>query len=309
MFANMHLHHQNHHILFFIPKSCQFCTIDCESPDDGLTAPRTLPFMAASLKTITFITSFNGLVCMGINYYMNIYSDLLLWNPLTGHYKTLSKTNSHDECYETTGRAFVLYYLSSEDDYKLLRVTNSCNAYTYSLKSDMWTKIELPVRLPYDSLLQNHMALLDERVYFLKEAEADTFTYSIIKLDLKTWSYTEVAIPFSRGLKAMRLLFTVVRGCVNIWKCVFYGIELWRMDGDGDWTKVRTYRLVFGKWQPLHVMADGNWLMFLHHTSYLCKADPTKWHCKYKRLWNMDMDIHPRRKYLETLVSPNQYMK
>ncbi|KAI3829014.1 hypothetical protein L1987_03127 [Smallanthus sonchifolius] len=142
----------------------------------------------------------------------------------------------------------------------------------------MWAKIELPGRLPYDSLLHNHRALLDEKLYFLKEAEADAFTYSIIKLDLKTWSYTEVATPFWRSLtettclcfpirrvlRATDLHFTVLRGCVNIWKRMgCHVIELWRMDGDGDWTKVVTIRWLVGL--PVHLMENGNWL--LHYTA------------------------------------------
>ncbi|GJR83242.1 hypothetical protein Tco_0154027 [Tanacetum coccineum] len=38
------------------------------------------------------------------------------------------------------GLSIWLYYNSSEDDYKLLRVTHDFHAYIYSLKSDSWRK-------------------------------------------------------------------------------------------------------------------------------------------------------------------------
>lgn len=146
MFANMHLQHQNQDKLLFISIEApyKFRTIDSEAPDDGLTPPRTLPFNVASTESILIISSFNGLVCVGIQSarYPNKYSDIILWNPLTGDYKTLSKTNSHNEYQINTKRPCLLYYYSIEDDYKLLCVTKSRYVYIYSLKSDSWGKIK-----------------------------------------------------------------------------------------------------------------------------------------------------------------------
>jgi hypothetical protein len=214
----------------------------------------------------------------------------------------------------------VLYHLSSEDDYKLLRVTISYT-YVYSLKSDMWRQMESTGCLRWLSDVSDHSVLLNEKLYFLKEDEAETisphtFTYSVIKLDLNTGSYIEITTPFSRTLRATQLRFSVVRGCINILKRMWRGIEMWRMDVDGDWTKVVTYYSMVGHpvtWylKPVHLMADGNWLM--HHKGYLQEVDPEKPLSKNKRMWCMDMDtdmdMAPGGKYLETLISPNRYMK
>ncbi|KAF5776368.1 putative F-box domain, galactose oxidase/kelch, beta-propeller, kelch-type beta propeller [Helianthus annuus] len=324
MFTNMHLHHQNRHKLLFIPKtssSCTFRTIDCESPKDGLTAPRCLPF--DSPRNVSIITSFNGLVCVGIiqhddNVEEEYYSDLVLWNPLTGEYRILSKTNAHKECYETTTRASVLYYTSSEDDYKLLRVTNSCDAYIYSLKSDLWRKIESTEN--FHRWISNHCALLNGKLYFLKYDKAINKSHSVISIDLKTEKFTEVTTPFFRD-STICMGFTVLRGCIHVWMLHHsnfwrHKIELWRMDGDG-WTKVVTFtNAACGctwPWcvQPLHLMADGNWLM--RYGERLCITDPNDHPndpLKSTRVVTyMGAGIRRSGKYIETLVSPNQYMK
>ncbi|KAJ0491866.1 putative retrotransposon gag domain-containing protein [Helianthus annuus] len=96
-------------------------------------------------------------------------------------------------------------------------------------------------------------------------------------------------------------------------------IDLWRMDGDGDWTKVVAYwgtidfaHILYQ--QPLHLMADGNWLLLYQYCLYKtypekvynCACTYTTTRYKYRYL---DLGITPLGKYLETLVSPNQYMK
>ncbi|KAJ9542009.1 hypothetical protein OSB04_028515 [Centaurea solstitialis] len=47
------------------------------------------------------------------------YSDIILWNPLTGHYKTLSKDISHANWFTIPARGYGLYYNCLDDDYKL----------------------------------------------------------------------------------------------------------------------------------------------------------------------------------------------
>ena len=72
MFTKMHLHHvnnQNHHKQLLIPSTnpCKyFRTIDCETPDVGLSANRSIPFKANS-NNLQIISSLNGLVCVGLH--------------------------------------------------------------------------------------------------------------------------------------------------------------------------------------------------------------------------------------------------
>lgn len=107
MFKKMHnpylARHQNHDKFLFVSGTSphMFGTFDCEAPGSGLVPSRfTLPFDAKA-KGIEFVASFHGLVCVGIvmNHTNYEYSDLILWNPLTRDYKTLSKPNSHMSCY------------------------------------------------------------------------------------------------------------------------------------------------------------------------------------------------------------------
>nr|GEX61654.1 hypothetical protein [Tanacetum cinerariifolium] len=105
----------------------EFTTIDCEAApsDKGLT-PTCLPlpqFGGTTPHDIHILTSFHGLVCLGIikeNGDIG-YSDLILWNPLTNEYKSCC-----------------------EDDYKLLFVDLfDNNVYIYALRLDSWKKIDI----------------------------------------------------------------------------------------------------------------------------------------------------------------------
>ncbi|XP_076956989.1 putative F-box protein At1g47790 [Bidens hawaiensis] len=289
MFAQMHQeHHQNSHKLLFISNTTRpltFSSVDCEKLEDGFTSERHFPFEVDCPQDMTIITSFNGLVCVGIkdkhSKYELKYSRLILWNPPTGDYKTLSKTNAHEECYKASRRVFVLCYVSSEDYYKLLRVTKSCNVYIYSLKSDSWRNIEQTEEFHRLSCsFFYHNALLNDKLYVLKKGNADL--YSVMRLDLKTGKLTEAETPFSRKFEAC-LGFTVRRGCIHVWMCRHSNrdryIDLWRMDGDGhgDWIRVVTFyeTVAFDRWfmQPLHLMADGKWLMLHNQCLYITNPE------------------------------------
>ncbi|XP_024984235.1 putative F-box/kelch-repeat protein At1g62270 [Cynara cardunculus var. scolymus] len=139
-FAKMHQHHHKLLITLSTTTPCKFSTINLEAPQDGLTASRPLPF-EASHEHVQIIGSARGLVCLRMINKCNgrIYTDIILWNPLTGEYKTVPRPNV-EKCHVTTAKIVGLYY--SCDDYKLLLVTKDCNVYIYSLKSDSWRHVE-----------------------------------------------------------------------------------------------------------------------------------------------------------------------
>lgn len=91
MFLNMH-HHHRHKLLiaFSTTRPRKFSTIDLEAPQDGLTADRPLPF-EVSHGSMVIIASVRGLVCLCMINKCNEmkYYDIILWNPLTGEYKTV----------------------------------------------------------------------------------------------------------------------------------------------------------------------------------------------------------------------------
>ncbi|KAI3815231.1 hypothetical protein L1987_14892 [Smallanthus sonchifolius] len=264
MFKNLHLQHinkDNHQnpnklLLSTTTEPYKFYTIDCEAPKDGLTTCPSLPF-ETKRKQIEVLTSFHGLVCVGMkDTFHNEYSDLILWNPLTREYRTLSKGNHHKI---RPGRAFSLYYTSSDDDYKLVHVTH--DVYIYSLRSDSWSTVG------YSQYIQRMPNCLSERWF-----------------DTKTEKFTKISIPSFKSMWACILSFSVVRGCIHV--CAAYNgckmkylreMEMWRMDGDGEWTKVVTYS---EKWWfekgPVHMMRNGNWMMHSEYDGYFCQIDMEK---------------------------------
>lgn len=199
------------------------------------------------------ISSFHGLLCIGGMNNEYEYSDIILSNPVTGEYKILSKTNSQNGCYMKYGKAFELYYSSYDDDYKLLRVTNGCRAYIYSLKSDSWREVGFLKDFEYERQDRMLSTWLNEKLYILLTLTIDESLqshYSIIRFDFKTEKFNEIAAPsFER--KTICLCLTVQKGSIHLWVTndnlkvnsmdACREIELWRMSGDEKWTKVVSY--------------------------------------------------------------------
>ncbi|KAJ9542056.1 hypothetical protein OSB04_028562, partial [Centaurea solstitialis] len=212
----MHLHHvndQNHHRLLILPTTnlCRyFRTIDCETPEAGLSANRSVPFEANS-NEMSIISSLNGL--------------------------TLSKYISHGIRYE-------LYYSCCDDDYRLLCLTLHSDAYIYSLNSDSWRKVELPSCPPLQHLMSS--CLLNENLYFLEQSRKapHLWSYLILRFNTSTEKFTKIAAPSLRDVTKYCFSLTVVSGCVYL--CAsskehsWDELELWKMDRDGEWTKVTT---------------------------------------------------------------------
>ncbi|KAJ9539723.1 hypothetical protein OSB04_026229 [Centaurea solstitialis] len=334
-FAEMH-HQHRHKLLIALSTTtpCKFSTIDLEAPQDGLTVGRPLPF-EASHENLWIIESLHGLVCLCMNNKCNgrEYSDIILWNPLTGEYKITSRPN-YEECFVTTSLLFGFYYIYN--DYRLLLVTKDHNVYIYSLKSDSWRKVEttqddlncLPHTHSVPHILQNEPCVfLNEKLYFIstphtKISKRENFII-IKRFDVKTEKWRKIAGPYINGLWKHCLSFLVVRGCIHLYLIhrhlrlddnggfIELGdstAELWRMDGEEDWTKVvTTYNLPNShpRWfilHPLHLMKNGNWVMHVKRLEEFYEADlemRTK-----KEVYSYSRNavfITPKGKYIETL--------
>ncbi|CAI9285515.1 unnamed protein product [Lactuca saligna] len=335
-FSKIHLHHvtnddhQNHHKFLFFSSSINpkvFHNLDCETPhQEGLPVSRSLPFEVGS-AVMMFITSFNGLVCVGINEGGNRYeySNMIIWNPCTGDYKTLFKPNSREECYQVTVKASGLYYCASEDDYRLLRVTTGLNVYIYSLKSDSWRMLDSMKVLSSISTLTSETwgasTLQNENLYFLTKRVNkyhQLVSYCIIMFDTKTEKFKELPTPSSQDDTTICLNSVLLHKDQLIHLCEIYSFckvnstvaelsaKLWRIDGDGDgdWTKVGTYAIPrnFYGYEPLHLMSDGNWATLCRSKCHVYKLDPDR---DFEKISHR-IDNPPKGKYVETLVSPNR---
>ncbi|KAI3496887.1 hypothetical protein L1887_39265 [Cichorium endivia] len=328
MFAKMHRHQCRHVItnkMAVVSATTNlFHTIDCERPKEGFSAGRPFPFKVEPFQDIRILTSVHGLVCIGItNFRCETgdwvkYSDLILWNPATGDYKTLSKplATNHTYCYTTHESIFGLYHSSWDDDYKLLGVARHANVFIYSLKCDLWRMVESDFHFSSSSFYEPSVSL-NENLYFLKYRYDIRNGYSIMRFNTKTETLKSIAISFLQYQKVTSLRFTVLRdGCIHLWVNIKNSLtlcsenELWRMDGDGNWTKVVNFGPLFciiGYHHGLHLMKNGNMLIYGDHDLY--ELDMMT---RSKVLWSYTNDkmlVWPGGKYIETLVSPNQYMK
>ncbi|XP_052625832.1 uncharacterized protein LOC128132883 [Lactuca sativa] len=290
--------HQNHHKYLVVSTTQRHMhSIDCETPKDGLMVARNLPFFLPFRGNMSILTSLHGLLCIGTIQPQNPgeYYDLILWNPLTGDYKMLSEPKKgcyHKECYKI-----------SEADFQQ-------RASKWTSRGSYW---EQPSHI-----------LLNEKLNFLKQVDRGgtfIFSYSVMRFDTKTEKFTEISIPSFGNQMTNCLGFMVLGGRIHFCVAIlieeenymtnrrYYEIiELWRMDGDGYWTKVLTYGpMSFFLWgrSILHWMRNGN--LLIRHLDSVYLLDMKK-HTKEMifTCQSMDSKIPPTGKYVETTVSPNQ---
>ncbi|GKC25362.1 F-box/kelch-repeat protein-like protein [Tanacetum coccineum] len=318
MFANMHLKrithgdHQNNHKLLMLYRNipCTFSIFDCETLEVGPCRP--VPFEVVK-GNICIKSSCNGLVLVTLAKDVNdkMLSDIILWNPLTGDYKTLTTKPKYYKEFYSRGNVFEMYYNSSEEDYRILRITYSSNVYIYSLKSDTWRRIKLKDAFQSLPLFPDNWfagTCWNQNIYFHKDGNKS------VRFDTKTEKFTVIETPFNQERTYSN--FNVQRGCMYL--CVKYYIqshssskeyiELWKMHEDGDWEKVATYTqdaYLHQFLRPLHLMRDGNWLMQTRSTGYeLYKVDLENKHNEGSQRLN-NFNCSEGGKYIETFVSPN----
>ncbi|KAJ9542051.1 hypothetical protein OSB04_028557, partial [Centaurea solstitialis] len=207
------------------------------------TGSKEMRTETANCDKMSIIASLNGLVCVGIDSLQqpgsDRYEDIVLWNPLTGDYKTLPKDSSHDNSFTIPARGYGFYYSSCDDDYKLLRITQSTNAYIYSLKSDSWRQVESASCCLLKYL--NTTCLLNENLYFLVQCRnnMNVLSYSIVRFDTNAEKFTEIATPSFDYVAISYYSLRVVSGRIHLWVGL-KGVncwDLWNMDEDGEWTK------------------------------------------------------------------------
>nr|GEZ08116.1 hypothetical protein [Tanacetum cinerariifolium] len=316
MFKNKHnrMHvndHQNNIklLVFLKTEPFEFTTIDCEAPSsDKVLTPthRPLPpFEDTTPNNIHILTSFHGLVCLGIikDKCDVRYSYIILWNPLTNEYKRLSKciypdeecNNIWDICSD-----FGLYYNCCEDDYKLLYVNLfGDNVCLYSLKSESWRKLDV---FQHTSRLYvgrwSKGIYLNENLYFLQDHSNRNLNL-IIRFDTKTKWFSKIQTPNVDDIPYSHCNYfatiVVKSDCIHVFVkydsnkrcgCGFQrttSIKLWKLDEYGNMEEVLTYQLrpfvydnPIRSLIPLHLMKNGKWLMrnrFSYHQDKIYKVD------------------------------------
>ncbi|XP_071714770.1 putative F-box/LRR-repeat/kelch-repeat protein At1g11620 [Rutidosis leptorrhynchoides] len=296
MFKNTHFNHitnndrQNpNKILLLSSSSCEFRTIDCESPELSVTRnPRPLPFTPPRPKKVVILASCHGLVCAGVltNSDSDYFSDLILWNPLTSEFKTLSKTNYNKECYaDDSCQRFGLYYSSFDNDYKLISITKNFDVYGYSLKNDSWRNMvdstnSLKKILYLIYKCWRLCTWLDESLFFIKQDIIGYGIYgpwecAIVRFDTKTERFTEIRVPYIFNKlddwgRATSYFLTVQRGKLHYYlqydtSSTHTFLKGWSLNEVGkSWSCVETYMLsglINNSIRPLYLMRNKDWVM------------------------------------------------
>ncbi|KAL4589058.1 hypothetical protein LXL04_001960 [Taraxacum kok-saghyz] len=311
-FLQMHILHakntQNEKYIF-LPKTrpWDYRIIDCETPEDGFTASRPFPFKVGLNQHISILSSVNGLVCVGIANSLGLeekISHIILWNPVTNDHKKLPKARSR-RSYMTSFHKYELYYSFSENDYKLIWLSHRRNVRIFSLKSNKWTMIKSKTKLSSSDTVSHHImssVMSNEKFHFLRkffvfeggdekvclgnDEKRDFMGF----LDLKGRAYLCVALINSKGEYDVIELFRRVGGSQYYW--------------NDYWERMTKENSSISD-DHLHLMRNGNWLMYSSCKEYIYVLDMKKRTRGTMRPSNIA--FHPGGKFIETLVSPNQY--
>ncbi|KAL4589061.1 hypothetical protein LXL04_001963 [Taraxacum kok-saghyz] len=321
-FLQMHILHakntQNEKYIF-LPNTrpWDFRTIDCETPEDGFTTSRPFPFKVGLRQDISILSSVNGLVCVGIINYSSLddkISHIILWNPVTNDQKMLPKYRSR-RCYMTALHKYELYYSFSENDYKLIWISHRRNVRIYSLKSNKWRKIKSKSKLSSsDSVSYDIMSsvMSNEKFHFLRKFFVfeggdekvrlgnDERTRDFMGfLDLKGHAYFCVALIICKDEYDVIELFRKVGAGSD---SEYYWERVTKEDSSISDDNSLRYMI---KNDGLHLMRNGNWLMYSSCKEYIYVLDMKRRTKGTMRPSNIA--FHPGGKFIETLVSPNQY--
>nr|KAJ0215659.1 hypothetical protein LSAT_V11C300145220 [Lactuca sativa] len=205
-----------------------------------------------------------------------------------------------------------------------------------SASSSFWILPRLPVKaLPNVTIRSCLQRVLGMNVTIsLMASTCETLSQCLF--ETKTEKFTEIVMPSFGNQMTSSLDFMVLKGCIHFCVAILIDdtsymenqrcyemIELWRMNGDGDWTKVLTYGpMSFFLWSQslLHVMRNGNWLiqnevdvyvldMKKHTKEMVFTCNPIYAQRMSKEAYDRmgSKNITPRGKYIETTVSPNKY--
>nr|XP_043626118.1 F-box protein At2g07140-like [Erigeron canadensis] len=319
LFANLHNRHltngsvvQLRPKLLFLPREhpwSGFRIMDCEAPGDGSISQvrYPLPFVPANTYFIQALSSLHGLVCVCLHK-KNQVTDLVIWNPLTGESKTLSKTNPcFNKLYFLHPMSLGLYYNAADDDYKLLVVSSyDLGVHIYSLKSDSWRNVDSTDNYQTLSHFKPRRAegwvlsngtWSNGNLYFLYARNKRPWSTdkkrrrqpSIIKFDAKIEKFTVIPTPPSlMDLDVTYSSMNVEGGIIHLgvkYETSRYvystnaNIQMWRMIGDqGNWEKVGGQHKVDNLLEPLHWIGNKTWLMIKNGRD-IYKVDHSKDKC------------------------------
>lgn len=91
--------------------------------------------------------------------------------------------------------------------------------YMYSLKSDSWRKVESTEDLHLASDYMGPCESPLDELYFLEgDMSINPQTYSILRFDLKSEKFVEIAAPSLENPYSFFFCFMVKRGCIHVWK-------------------------------------------------------------------------------------------
>ncbi|XP_058214660.1 F-box/kelch-repeat protein At3g06240-like isoform X2 [Rhododendron vialii] len=336
-FAKIHLHITNN--TPNKPQKTLLISSSCDLPRDlysvdfsavNLTAEK-LDFGVSVRDPYNQVCSWgscNGLVLIsdeGINY------DLFLLNPFTREWKELPDSPLVNLCCYDDMHFFVngLGYDSSTDDYKVVillyrDITYSngpeyvTNAAVYSLKTDVWRRIQDP---RYDPVGHGHGVCFNERIHWLCRRTNGSIV--VVAFDLWDEIFREVHLPTlftSYDIYTLGFDFKVVaRSCLCLVVSPYKGgqIDVWMMMKYGvseSWTKF-TIAHGMSLEDVLYLAAEEEFVlrmvekvsgaMIQPGREKLIVYNPKNETLRDKVVCGIPTEYTVGGNYIETLVSPN----
>ncbi|KAJ0669227.1 putative F-box associated interaction domain, F-box-like domain superfamily [Helianthus annuus] len=135
----------NQRVLLIDDLACFVHPIIFQPNDYGPSSIVTFPFDHQN-NDVLILSHLNKLLCVCLNHAY----ELLLWNPTTTAFKSLSTRDSHG--FYINNLDVVGLYVDADDDYKVLHIKRRCGVlgiYVYSGEVDAWRNIPFITRQEY----------------------------------------------------------------------------------------------------------------------------------------------------------------
>ncbi|GFY82461.1 hypothetical protein Acr_02g0007010 [Actinidia rufa] len=261
-------------------------------------------------RDVVIVGSCDGLVC--ISFSEGQIDILYIWNPSTRESHILPSFGKG----LNRGISYGFGYDSSNDDYKVVRVAfvnGPHEVKVYSLRTDSWRRIQ---DFPNDLIEYNCMESGQLVNGSLNWASANPSNHSwvITGFDLGEETYREIPQP-DYGKKVFGLSVRALRGCLcAVCDFAFTIAEFWVMKEYGvkeSWTKLVT--IPYWRMQkpvccsgPLWYLKDGR--ILVDFTGEFVLYDLAEHTFNHRPIYGIH-DFHQAEIYLESLVSPNAFMK
>ncbi|KAJ8767557.1 hypothetical protein K2173_017626 [Erythroxylum novogranatense] len=275
-----------------------------EDEDDNPVMVKVNATSSMSLRNwVDVVGSCNGIVCIAPDENM-----LFLFNPSTGESKRIAE--EHNSGLEAADGicSYGFGYVSTSDDYKVVRIDDGSIVSIYSLRTDSWRRLG---NFPYDNSVFESGLLLNGFVHWaLNSRECENPKHLVVCFDLEKEMFQEMLAPDIDDTSS-----DIWMGTLGGKLCALYSRndmqnDVWIMQEYGvaeSWTMI-VISLPFFRMKPLCLTEREKALLMVDGRLFLYDFGIGTY--KFLEVHGVPFgDVYEVDIFVESLISPNHYFE